>query len=764
MSFLSGLFLFALPLAAVPIALHFYRRRQKDVVAWGAMQFLVDAAKEGQQRERLEEILLMLLRCAAVLALVLALARPQIHSQWLGESPQREVILVIDNSLSMSRRIDDTSAFSHVRTNVQEILGNLSRTDLVQVVLAAGGPDWLTSAGLPADEEGKSQLSQKIEELQPSQGTADLFAAIQAAVDAGAAPEIRARHVIVLTDLQAHGWQPNALQHWRDFKVSTDSRRFPVSVQVLPCGPAAEFVDNLTVVRMETSATQCGPGQPVHVDCEVTNSGDISSHPVVLEQLVDGQVTGTSEIPALAAGESKSVSWTWHPDQTGVQALGCQINVDDQLLMDNSRTVIVEVVERIPVLVVESASEYREQMSGAELLTAALGYHRETAQANWRSVFAPTVIPAAEMHRHALADYKAVVITCVTPLLSDSADRLRNYVEQGGGLWLVPGRRTDRDTFNAVWYDDGGGLSPLPLSGLITSTSASESPDDELTEEQIHPPGSDHPATAQISDTTRLDIDSVRIASRLSFDQRAAQETLSVLLETGGGDPLVVEQYVGRGRVIVQALPFGLGWSNLPLTQAWVVLVSDWLEYLTQPAATQFNLAPGSRIELAQSAAGGQREATIVTPDGWKRSLTLHDASESARYRFSQTQYPGRYEIRFGTAEESSHLVPFEVTRDAQESDLTPLTADQQRLLTESSGIDFKEVADTTLHAVPVAGSQRPIWNSLLTGLLILLAIELLLATITALRRSPQSSLPESSLPGLDESTTGSFPGPSTSL
>ena len=110
MSFLSAAFLLALPLVAVPVAIHLYRGRQRDVILWGAMQFLAAAVTKGRRMERLEELLLMALRFAAVAALVLALARPMVRSSWLGDTTDREVILVLDNSLSMSREVDGESA------------------------------------------------------------------------------------------------------------------------------------------------------------------------------------------------------------------------------------------------------------------------------------------------------------------------------------------------------------------------------------------------------------------------------------------------------------------------------------------------------------------------------------------------------------------------------------------------------------------------------------------------------------------------------
>ena len=52
MSFLSFAFLFALPLALAPILLHLFDRQRNVVIEWGAMQFLVEAARRRQNARR----------------------------------------------------------------------------------------------------------------------------------------------------------------------------------------------------------------------------------------------------------------------------------------------------------------------------------------------------------------------------------------------------------------------------------------------------------------------------------------------------------------------------------------------------------------------------------------------------------------------------------------------------------------------------------------------------------------------------------------
>lgn len=82
-SFLNSVFLIGLPLLSVPVIIHLLNRRRRQVVKWGAMRFLLEAAVRRRRIWRLSDLLLMLLRALAVAALVLALARPMLKSTWL---------------------------------------------------------------------------------------------------------------------------------------------------------------------------------------------------------------------------------------------------------------------------------------------------------------------------------------------------------------------------------------------------------------------------------------------------------------------------------------------------------------------------------------------------------------------------------------------------------------------------------------------------------------------------------------------------------
>src|SRR5262245_48959429 len=209
MSFLSAIFLIALPLVLVPVAIHLYRGRQRDVIFWGAMQFLASAVTKGRRMERLEELILMALRLAAVAALVLALARPMIRSSWLGHTTEREVILVLDNSLSMSREIDGQTAGSKMKEQALEAIDSLSSGDAVQILLATGN-EWATAEAITADGADRQRLREIVEGVEPTLGTADLLECLQSAIHLQAPDQLTGRRVVVFTDGQASSWRADS--------------------------------------------------------------------------------------------------------------------------------------------------------------------------------------------------------------------------------------------------------------------------------------------------------------------------------------------------------------------------------------------------------------------------------------------------------------------------------------------------------------------------------------------------------------------------
>jgi hypothetical protein len=59
---------------SIPILIHILNRRRFKIVEWAAMRFLLDAMRKNRRRLRLEEMILLVLRCLILLLLGMALA------------------------------------------------------------------------------------------------------------------------------------------------------------------------------------------------------------------------------------------------------------------------------------------------------------------------------------------------------------------------------------------------------------------------------------------------------------------------------------------------------------------------------------------------------------------------------------------------------------------------------------------------------------------------------------------------------------------
>lgn len=731
MSFLSAAFLFALPLAALPVAIHLYRGRQRDVVPWAAMQFLTVAATKGRTMERLEELALMALRLAAVAALVLALARPMIQSSWLGDGSDGDVILVLDNSLSMSRAVDGQSAADLLQRRAAEVINGLSSGQSVQVLYACGA-EWATADGIRADGAGKRQLLAIVQDAKPTLGAADLRDCIQAAVHLESSDALPQRRIVVLTDDQAGSWQLEPKSAWQQLGQAVKEANFPISIDVINCGLDAASYDNLAVANLQTRQALVRPGDAIELSAEVHNAGSKPSEAATIEWLVDGKTVQSAPLAALAANGRAPATASLRMDKPGTFRVSCRLTAADQTPLDQEDAVVVEAAEQTPILVVESPTTDPKTPATSELLQAALGYAQGEPQ-TWHSVFRPEVIEPSELASRSLAGVRAVLIDNLPALDRASLERLDAFVRGGGGLWVGVGDRIDRDQFNADWYADGTGLSPLALAAV------EQIADPDAPAAAVHPPSRAHSATAQLANTTQLDVDEGRFRERWRFaDQTSSAAPASTLLESGDGRPLVVEQFVGRGRVLVQAAPLGMQWTNLPLLKSYVVMIHDGLDYITSPTSSQFNLTPGS--PLLTPALDGDASAVVVTPRGREIPLTFTAGETLATYRYSQTRLPGEYRLRVERAGQPVEM-PFQVKRNAAESTLAALTETERSEL-QSSGVQFGAEAQAVGAAREEAPRREPIWGVLLAVLAVLLAVELLVAS--RLARQRHGYVPES--------------------
>ena len=115
---------------SIPIVIHILNRRRFKIVDWAAMRFLLEAMRKNRKRLRLEELILLALRCLIVLLIGVALAR-FVGCSALDRLPSSGVsaVYVVDDSLSMGQKWGDKSAFELARADLVERVEPMTMRD-----------------------------------------------------------------------------------------------------------------------------------------------------------------------------------------------------------------------------------------------------------------------------------------------------------------------------------------------------------------------------------------------------------------------------------------------------------------------------------------------------------------------------------------------------------------------------------------------------------------------------------------------------------
>jgi hypothetical protein len=136
MNWLFPGFLAGASLIALPVILHFLRRRQTAIVRFPSLRFLGETAMRDTRRHQLLRWLTLLLRCLAIALIVGAFARPF----WMSAAASHRQLMVVavDNSMSMQTagRWENQQAWAFKQ------LDELSPGDQAAVLVMNPAPVW----------------------------------------------------------------------------------------------------------------------------------------------------------------------------------------------------------------------------------------------------------------------------------------------------------------------------------------------------------------------------------------------------------------------------------------------------------------------------------------------------------------------------------------------------------------------------------------------------------------------------------------------
>lgn len=512
---------------SVPIMIHLLTRRRFRRVRWAAMDFLKEANRQNRRRVRIEELILLALRCLAMLLAGAMLARlfvePATLAALLGSKARTERIVVLDDSFSMGLRIRDegrgageegsgtqkeprpaaradapsgqdaspgpaATVFGRAKAGVERLarwLAEESPDDALTVLLTSR-PERPLRSEAAVGRMDVGAFAAELQALAPSARAGDWPAAMTAVRQLLEARKGQVNAAVyVVSDFQQVDWTRGGESDSGD---TSENPRKEVEGATAPRSPAAALADwagrghslrivlvdtgvaspgNLCLTAIEPQQAQAVAAVSARFVARVTNFGAADAPPGSLRVFVGDAAQPPATVPAVPAGGSVEVPVEVAFPSDGAEALTLEM-APDALPMDNSRALAVPVARALRVLMVNgeaSADPYQD-----ELFLMSVSLKPEGPQFSGNDL---TVVDENELETVDLNGFHAVVLANVYRLTEESVSRLEKYAAGGGGVAVFLGDQVDGEVYNRLAYRDGKGLMPALLGEVVSAPSES---------------------------------------------------------------------------------------------------------------------------------------------------------------------------------------------------------------------------------------------------------------------------------------------------
>jgi len=611
-------------LAAVPLIIHLLNRQRHKPLPWAAMRFVIAAYKKTRRRAQLENLLLLLLRMAAVALLAFALSRPFVG----GDSPlaaltetRRDMVLVLDGSASTSYREGVRSVHERILERARELLSELEGESdhRVRLLWSAARPRLLSWR---RPDEALAILPTLDE---PTDERLDLAALLEELVDMAeedaSGLEQSALEVVLLTDLQRASFELDPTHALRGPESEAALRQLErleelgVVVHVEDLGPPIPEPPNLGVTELLALEPILGPETPCEIGVEVKNYGTAERNNVRVALSIDGERRPSQVIDVPARGSALAIFPVVF-GESGHHVLSAELE-GDRLPIDDSRASVLLVPPTLRVLLVdgEPAPEVDEDEVG--LLAAVLGPADDSPGALGRfspfrsRVVTPDALGTGEVD---LAAWDVIWLANAQAPGPRAVEALEERVASGAALVISLGSNTLPEDYGERMYRaDGSGLLPAQLFQAVHVRDRGEY-------FRAASFDSTHPALQFFADErwqplfTELPI--------YGFLPCEPLQDAGVLarLDDESSSPLLVERSYDRGRVLLWTTTIDREWARLAESPRTLVpFVHELLRHAGRTPTPPRNASLGDPIALEVTTF--PRGATLERPDGSRRPL-----------------------------------------------------------------------------------------------------------------------------------------------
>lgn len=633
---------------SIPIVLHILNKARPKKVNWAAMELLQKTTQQQSKKIKLEDWLLMVLRCLTFLLVALAMMRLVfVNSSDLFSGASRELILVIDSSYSMNHGQYE-SRFDLAKKKAMKIVNSLPSGSKISLVTIGDEPEVLIRHRDPSE----ISLERYFAALEAKPEGFGLEVSLSVLDELLNESDSANREVIFLTDAQKRSWCENSESAIE--KIAELNQK--ASISLLPLGD--ESYENLALSDFHMTSGACRSGGFINLSAKIINHGE-SLATASIELFHNSNIVDVTSVSSLQPKEERLLRFGVQLESSGPNKFQLSLE-SDNLEDDNSAYLAIDVPDKLKVLIIEGSP-------GA-------GRYLELATQLERSGYAEglicTVSLASLVSAEQIEKNDVVVLADVGDLDEENIKILDEKVRNGAGLLVYAG--VNMDAFSAEQI----------IGRLVTMDWEKRvSPED----------GRDHQIRVS-PQSDQLGLELRRLEAEIldckvnGFHQVQTAADSKILLELDNGNPLLFIQEVERGKLAIFTTGADREWSSLPLNPAGPILFHLLLQELsTGDRQKSLRIGESARVEIRSNRLGA--EPKLIGPSGEVSVPVRQEARESNKYielLLSKTEIPGFHELQFG---DNTDFEVLAANLDAGESDLKPATIDELESVFENTGV-----------------------------------------------------------------------------
>ena len=653
--------------AAAPIIIHLFNKARFREIDWGAMDFLLEAAKRSRSLLRFRDLWLLVLRTAAVILFGLAVARPFLRlgaGATAGRGPIH-AILIVDNSMSMGReRLGGRTLLDDAKDRAKDAFAKLPAGSRASVIPLCGPAGSYSLDPLGTQEDAV----EAIDAIRVIDRAGTVAQAIDLATQAAErVVDLAEKRIVFLGDQQIAGWPADP----KSLLVTTDGQgnRPPLDMQAVAV--AVPEPDNTWVESFAVVDGVADVELPATLTAVVRHEGREPRRHVQVALMIDGAEVATDSID-LEPGQSREVTFSHlfdaspEPDRPA-WSTALVVLPEDAVPEDDRRCLVVPVVSSLPVVFVDqygaSDEDPRRGRLGETRSVRRLLAPVTTRDATQKQLVRVRHLTIEKLEEDTLQDAGLAVVAGVRGP-GNAVPLLRSFVERGGQLVIAAGGDFDPAEWNAAAWLDGAGILPAPLgdtSGRLPDESGRLEPRrlawDSMRDEPLFRVP-DVP-TEELADLYGAPLFFKTVVTDMAATGADAITDPAlkprVLAKFDDGTPFLVTRRIGKGSVAWLASGLTGSWNTLAKTNAMLLcdrllrgMLADTLPAHTLPSADRFTLpvAAGDRratLTLTRpdengGPAGLVESLTVEAVGGDAYGATLRDLSNRGIYMVTATK------------------------------------------------------------------------------------------------------------------------------